>query len=155
MAGTQADTMNIDNAANKGRAWRRMAVPVGRCGSVTPRQGLRLIGVGGNQRRPRPHSITLAVVSPGSAAMSASDLLDDARLDRLSDLLDARAVPFKGFNLEALDGFLSAVAVSPDTVPMEEWQPVVWGGKPPRWDNAEEAAEVDAGEHDEGCGRFQ
>ena len=76
--------------------------------------------------------------------MSASDLLDDARLDRLSDLLDARAVPFKGFNLEALDGFLSAVAVSPDTVPMEEWQPVVWGGKPPRWDNAEEAAEVEA-----------
>jgi uncharacterized protein len=29
-------------------------------------------------------------------------------------------------------------------VPPEEWQPVVWGGKPPRWDGAEEAAEVDA-----------
>ena len=76
--------------------------------------------------------------------MSATDLLDDARLERLSDLLDARAVPFKGFNLEALDGFLSALAVSPETVPPEEWRPVVWGGKPPRWDNAEEAAEVDA-----------
>lgn len=74
--------------------------------------------------------------------MSATALLDDAQLDRLSDLLDTRAVPFKGFNLEALDGFLSALAVSPDTVPAEEWQPVVWGGKPPRWD-AGEAAEVD------------
>ena len=76
--------------------------------------------------------------------MSTTDLLDDARLERLSDLLDTRAVPFKGFNLEALDGFLSALAVSPETVPPEEWQPVVWGGKPPRWDGAEEAAEVDA-----------
>ena len=75
--------------------------------------------------------------------MSATDPLDDARLDRLSELLDSRAVPFKGFNLEALDGFLSALAVSPDTVPVEEWQPVVWGGKPPRWDAGEEA-EVDA-----------
>ena len=71
--------------------------------------------------------------------MSATDPLDDARLDRLSELLDSRAVPFKGFNLEALDGFLSALAVSPDTVPVEEWQPVVWGGKPPRWDAGEEA----------------
>ena len=76
--------------------------------------------------------------------MSANALLDDTQLDRLSDLLDNRAVPFKGFNLEALDGYLSALAVSPDTVPPEEWQPAVWGGKPPRWENADEAAEIDA-----------
>ena len=75
--------------------------------------------------------------------MSATDLLDDARLDRLSDLLDTRAVPFKGFNLEALDGYLSALAVSPETVPAEEWRPAVWGGKAPRWEAGEEA-EVDA-----------
>jgi uncharacterized protein len=80
---------------------------------------------------------------PEPAAMSANEILDDAQLERLSDLLDTRAVPFKGFNLEALDGFLSALAVSPEAVPAEEWQPVVWGGKPPRWDNAGEAAEVD------------
>lgn len=76
--------------------------------------------------------------------MSATALLDDAGIERLSDLLDTRAVPFRGFNLEALDGFLSALAVGPEPVPPEEWQPVVWGGKPPRWDNAEEAAEVEA-----------
>jgi uncharacterized protein len=75
--------------------------------------------------------------------MSATHLLDDAQLDRLSDLLDTRAVPFKGFNLEALDGYLSAVAVSPEIVPPEEWRPAVWGGKPPRWEAGEEA-EVDA-----------
>jgi uncharacterized protein len=76
--------------------------------------------------------------------MSATALLDDAGIERLSDLLDTRAVPFRGFNLEALDGFLSALAVGPEPVPPEEWQPVVWGGKPPRWDGAEEAAEVEA-----------
>ncbi len=78
------------------------------------------------------------------AAMSSTAPLDDAELERLSDLLDTRAVPFKGFNLEALDGFLSALAVGPETVPAEEWQPVVWGGKPPRWENAEEAADVES-----------
>ncbi|MBP6748531.1 MAG: UPF0149 family protein [Xanthomonadaceae bacterium] len=75
--------------------------------------------------------------------MSAIAPLDDDNLERLSELLDARAVPFKGLNLEALDGFLSALAVGPETVPTDEWRPVVWGGKPPRWRDAEEAADVD------------
>ena len=79
-----------------------------------------------------------------SAPMPASPYLDDAQIDRLSDLLDQRAVPFKGFNLEALDGFLSALAVGPTTVPFAQWQPVVWGGTPPRWsDDAERVAVED------------
>lgn len=68
--------------------------------------------------------------------------LDDAQIERLAELLEQRAVPFKGFNLEALDGFLSALVVSPVDVPQGEWEPAVWGGKPPRWDSAEEAAQV-------------
>lgn len=75
--------------------------------------------------------------------MSVNDPLDDAAIERLSDLLQTRAVPFKGLSLEGLDGFLSALAVSPETVPPEEWKPAVWGDKPPRWED-EEAAEVDA-----------
>ncbi|QDW66629.1 UPF0149 family protein [Luteimonas granuli] len=68
--------------------------------------------------------------------------LDDAQIERLSELLDRRAVPFKGFNLEALDGFLTALAVSPSLVLPSEWQPVVWGGKPPRWQDEDEALQV-------------
>lgn len=68
--------------------------------------------------------------------------LDDAQIARLSDLLEQRAVPFRGFNLEALDGFLSALVVAPSPVPAEEWEPLVWGGKPPRWNSEAEAAEV-------------
>ena len=75
--------------------------------------------------------------------MKAPSFLDDAQIERLSDLLDQRAVPFKGFNLEALDGYLSALVVAPETVPAEEWQPAVWG-TPPRWADAAEREQVEA-----------
>ena len=77
-----------------------------------------------------------------TAAAPPPPYLDEDRIERLATLLDQRAVPFKGFNLEALDGFLTALAVSPSSVPPEEWQPVVWGGKTPRWDSEDEAAAV-------------
>jgi uncharacterized protein len=83
-----------------------------------------------------PHSQTPAMTAPAT--------LDDDQVERLSQLLDQRAVPFKGFNLEALDGFLSALVVAPDTVPPSEWQPVVWGGTTPRWDGDDEALAVQA-----------
>ncbi|HUH90089.1 MAG TPA: UPF0149 family protein [Lysobacter sp.] len=69
--------------------------------------------------------------------------LDDDQIERLANLLEQRAVPFRGFNLEALDGYLSALAVSPGEVPMAEWEAPVWG-KPPRWDDPVERAEVEA-----------
>lgn len=87
--------------------------------------------------RTRPPTHT-AMTTPASAP----SYLDDAQIERLSALLEQRAVPFKGLNLEALDGLLSALAVSPSPVAPEEWQPVVWGGQAPRWDDAAEAAEV-------------
>lgn len=74
--------------------------------------------------------------------MNAPAHLDDAQIERLAQLLDERAVPFKGFNLEALDGYLSALMVAPDLVLPGEWQPAVWGGKPPRWTSDAEALEV-------------
>ncbi|MBW8311901.1 MAG: UPF0149 family protein [Rhizobium sp.] len=66
---------------------------------------------------------------------------DDARIDELDRLLEQRAVPFGGYGLEQLDGFLTAIAVSPGTVAPEEWLPLVWGKAPPRWEGpADEAA---------------
>lgn len=73
--------------------------------------------------------------------MKPSAALDDAQIERLSDLLDTRAVPFKGFNLEALDGYLTAVALAPEAIPVAEWEPAVWG-TPPRWADEDEAREV-------------
>jgi uncharacterized protein len=70
-------------------------------------------------------------------------LPDDDQIERLSRLLEQRAVPFRGFNLEALDGYLSALVLSPEGVPIDEWQPPVWGA-PPRWADDAERADVEA-----------
>ena len=54
--------------------------------------------------------------------------LDDDEIERLGELLDRLAVPQGGFNMEALDGYLSALAVSPEMLLPSEWLPLVWGG---------------------------
>ena len=81
---------------------------------------------------------------PPSASMPTPAILQDDRIDRLAELLDRRAVPFKGLGLEALDGFLSALVLGPETVPDDEWQPLVWGGRAPRWADDDEARDVAA-----------
>ena len=68
--------------------------------------------------------------------------IPDADLDELDALLELRAVPFKGMSLEMLDGFLSALVVGPDMVMPSEWSPLVWGGRPPRWETEAEAVHV-------------
>ncbi|HEX5756559.1 MAG TPA: UPF0149 family protein [Arenimonas sp.] len=67
---------------------------------------------------------------------------DDPRIEALDRLLELRAVPHGGMDLEQLDGFLSALVVGPDSVPPSEWQPRVWGKTPPRWESPEDAAEA-------------
>ena len=74
--------------------------------------------------------------------MIAPPALDDAQVERLSYLLDQFAVPNQGLNMEALDGFLSALAVGPEMVLPSEWQPLVWGSRPVEWSSEEQALEV-------------
>lgn len=76
--------------------------------------------------------------------MNPPAYLSDAQIERLSELLEKYAVSAQGFNLEALDGFLSALAVSPAEVPASEWQPIVWGAEAPAWSSAGEADEAQA-----------
>ena len=74
--------------------------------------------------------------------MPAAQTPDDDALDILARLLDTRAVPFGGMNLEALDGFFSALNVGPEAVAPEEWMAEIWGPKPPNWESQTEAQEV-------------
>ena len=74
--------------------------------------------------------------------MPSTQALDEDALDTLARMLDTRAVPFGGMNLEALDGFFSALAVGPEEVPSSEWGAEIWGPKPPNWESAGEAQEV-------------
>ncbi len=57
--------------------------------------------------------------------------LTDAQIDILAELMETKAIPNMGMNLEALDGFLTAVVLSPEPIPFEEWEPVVWGDGDP------------------------
>ncbi len=75
--------------------------------------------------------------------MTAPAFLSDDQVERLSELLEQHAVPAQGLNLEALDGFLSALVVSPGKpLEFEEWSAVVWG-RAPRFDARAQAEEAE------------
>jgi uncharacterized protein len=68
----------------------------------------------------------------------------DADFERLDDLLWDGAVPRDGMNLEAVDGFFSALFVAPETVEIEALLPAVWGGGEPAFEDADKQAELQA-----------
>ena len=75
--------------------------------------------------------------------MNPPAYLSDDQIERLAELLEEYAVPAQGFNLEALDGYLSALIVTPGAaVPPAEWQPAVWGTETPKWKSPSEASEA-------------
>ncbi|KFN49095.1 UPF0149 family protein [Arenimonas composti] len=70
---------------------------------------------------------------------------EDDRVDELDRLLEQRAVPFGGFGLEALDGYLSAVLLAPGgDIGFAEWSALIWGKHPPRWESERDEAEATA-----------
>jgi yecA family protein len=68
----------------------------------------------------------------------------DADFSRLDDLLWDGAVPRDGMNLEAVDGFFSALFVAPESVEIEALLPAIWGGGEPAFEDAEKQAELQA-----------
>ncbi|MFA6984722.1 MAG: UPF0149 family protein [Arenimonas sp.] len=74
--------------------------------------------------------------------MNPPAFLSDDQMERLAALLEQHAVPAQGFNLEALDGYLSALAVAPELVPPSEWLPPVWGSEAPTFASAAEDLEA-------------
>lgn len=59
--------------------------------------------------------------------------LAETDLDRLERFLVERVLPNEGMSLEILDGFLSAIVVSPLPVSAQEYLPLVWGERVPEW----------------------
>lgn len=52
--------------------------------------------------------------------------LSDTELDELSDFLDSDMAP-DALTLSELDGFLTALAIGPTTIPFSQWQSRIWG----------------------------
>lgn len=64
--------------------------------------------------------------------MDQATPLSETELDELDDFLMSNATGEDAMDLSMLDGFLTALAIGPHTVPADEWLPMVWG-RPVRW----------------------
>lgn len=60
--------------------------------------------------------------------MELTGPLADEELDELGDFLMSSATGDESMDISMLDGFLTALAVGPNTLPPSRWMPLVWGG---------------------------
>lgn len=72
--------------------------------------------------------------------------LSDAELSELDDVLADESIESTSMDLAMLDGYLAAIAIGPELVPVSEWLPWVWdhvdGLAEPVFDNASHANRV-------------
>lgn len=60
--------------------------------------------------------------------MELTGPLSDEELEELGDFLMSDATGEESMDISMLDGFLTALAVGPNTLPPSQWMPLVWGG---------------------------
>jgi uncharacterized protein len=75
-------------------------------------------------------------------ALHATHALTDEQVDRLHALLTREELGDNVMDLEALDGFLSALVVGPALVMPSEYLPEIFDGTMPVWESAELAGET-------------
>ena len=63
-------------------------------------------------------------------------------LDVLDRYLDSDQAPYDGMDLSELDGFLTGVAIGPETIPPDEWLTAIWGGEEPEFASEDEMRTV-------------
>lgn len=64
-----------------------------------------------------------------------SPVLSEDEIEALDAFLMSEAAPEDCMLISDLDGFLTAIAISPEAVPEEEWLAVVWGEDDPAFDD--------------------
>jgi uncharacterized protein len=71
--------------------------------------------------------------------------LSEKEFDELDKFLLSERSPDDAMTMDTLHGFLTAIAIGPETIMPSEWLPKVWGedaGSEPKWKNAQEAERV-------------
>jgi uncharacterized protein len=63
-------------------------------------------------------------------------------LEALDQFLISDGAPPNSMGVSDLDGFLTGIAIGPETILPSEWLPVIWGGDEPVFDSADEARSV-------------
>jgi len=67
--------------------------------------------------------------------------LSDEELDELDQFLMSDAVHDEAMDLSMMDGFLTALAIGPNTLPPSRWLPEIWGG-PMTWQSEAQAKHI-------------
>lgn len=77
--------------------------------------------------------------------MAAEPLLTEKEFDELDRFLMSDHCGDETMAMDALHGYLTAIAIGPETVPEDEWLPRVWGPGPddgPAFRNEQQAARI-------------
>lgn len=73
------------------------------------------------------------------------EALNDDELDYLDELLQGLGNDNSILDVNELDGFMTALVVSPADIPVETWYPAIWGGEKniPELESEDEAEQVE------------
>jgi uncharacterized protein len=74
--------------------------------------------------------------------LNLSDPLSDDELEELETFLVSGAVGEEGMDISMLDGFLTALAVGPNTLSPSQWLPAVWGRQEVAWGDKRQAERI-------------
>lgn len=76
--------------------------------------------------------------------MNLDKPLSDKEFDELDHFLMSDAVGDDGMTMDALHGYLTAIAIGPEFIPLSEWLPDVWGleGEEPRFESEKQAERI-------------
>lgn len=74
--------------------------------------------------------------------MELVDPLDDDELQELEDFLLSDVTGEEAMDIAMVDGFLTALAVGPSTLPPSRWLPVIWGRDEMVWTSKQQAERI-------------
>ncbi|MCD6026981.1 MAG: YecA family protein [Solimicrobium sp.] len=76
--------------------------------------------------------------------MSLDKPLSDSEFDELDNFLMSKAVGDDGMTMDALHGYLTAIAIGPEFIPLSEWLPNVWGleGAQPKFSSEKQSERI-------------
>lgn len=76
--------------------------------------------------------------------MNLDKPLTDKEFDELDRFLMSSAVSDDGMTMDALHGYLTAIAIGPHDIPLSEWLPNVWGvdGEEPKFTSEKQAERI-------------
>jgi uncharacterized protein len=91
-------------------------------------------------------TVTLFLLTFLEIFMPTDQLLSEQEFDELDRFLLSERCSDEAMTMDALHGYLTSIAIGPDTIRPAEWLPRVWGPEPedaPKFRNPEQAKQIE------------